>query len=182
MVVTTDFLINKFMLTRTQKKKLVDDLSDKIKRQKSLIFTDITSVNVAQISKLRRELRGVEVDYKVAKKTLINLALKQENQNFNLESLRGSLALAFGYNDPISPIRALSKFAKENDKLKILGGIMEGEILTLNEIKELASLPSRDGLIALIVYGIKAPINAFVNVLQGNIRNLIGALNALANK
>lgn len=169
------------MLTKIQKKKLIDDLSDKIKRQKSLIFTDITGVNVAQVSKLRRELRQAGVDYKVAKKTLIDLAFKQENQDFNLESLRGSLALAFGYDDPISSIKFLSKFTKENNKLKILGGIMEGKILTLNEIKELASLPSRDGLIALVVGGVKAPINRLVNVLQGNIRSLIGVLNALAN-
>ena len=161
------------MLTRAQKEKLIEELADKIKRQKSLVFTDITGINVAQIQDLRKKLREAEIEYKVAKKTLIHLALDKEKQDIDISNFRGSIGLAFGYKDSIAPIKIISKFAKENKKLKVLAGIMEKKVLTLEEIKELANLPSRDELLAMLVGSLKNPISRFVNVLQGNIRNLL---------
>ena len=161
------------MLTKKQKEEVIKDLADKIKRQKSLVFTDIGGVNVAQVQDLRKKLREAEIEYKVAKKTLIHLALDKEKQDIDISNFRGSIGLAFGYKDSIAPIKIISKFAKENKKLKVLAGIMEKKVLTLEEIKELANLPSRDELLAMLVGSLKNPISRFVNVLQGNIRNLL---------
>jgi large subunit ribosomal protein L10 len=175
----TDFFI--YMLTKTQKKKVIEDLADKIKRQHSLVFTDISGVNVSEIQKLRRGLRQAGIEYRVAKKTLINLALKQVKQETDISQLVGSLGLAFSYDDPISPAKIIFKFAKEHKNLKVLGGIMENRFLTFEEVKALSVIPTREELLAKLVWSIKGPIPGFINVLAGNIRNLIGVLDAIKN-
>lgn len=161
------------MLTRKQKEEVVKELADKIKRQQSLIFTDVTGVNVNDVQNLRRKLREAEIEYKVAKKTLIDLALKQAKKEADISGFTGSLALAFSYKDPVMPAKILNNFSKENESLKILGGLMEDKALSLEEVKELAMIPSKDELLAMFVNTLKGPIYGFVNVLQGNIRNLL---------
>lgn len=170
------------MLTKTQKKKVIEDLADKIKRQHALVFTDVSGVNVDEVQKLRRGLRQVGIEYKVAKKSLINLALKQAKQETDISQLAGSLGLAFSYDDPISPAKIIFKFAKEHKNLKVLGGLMENRFLTFEEIRALSLIPTREELLAKLVWSIKGPISGFVNVLAGNLRNLVGVLNAIKNR
>jgi len=169
------------MLTKTQKRELIKELVDKIKRQKSLVFTDISGLNVGEMQKLRRELKRTGIDYKVAKKTLITLALKEAKQDIDITKITGSLGVAFSYEDPISSAKIIFKFAKEHKNLKIVGGIMENRFLTFNEVENLSKIPSKEELLAILVSSIKGPIFGFVNVLQGNLRNLIGVLNAVKN-
>ncbi len=161
------------MLTKEQKKEIVEELTDKIKRQKSLVFTDFRGLKVGEIQDLRKGLRQAEVDYKIAKKTLIKLALKKAKKEVDTSQFEASVALAIGYQDPIMPAKIISKFVREHKNLKILGGLMEDKFLTIEEIKELAKILSKDELLAKFIGSIKAPINGFVNVLQGNIRNLL---------
>ncbi|MFZ5559465.1 MAG: 50S ribosomal protein L10 [Patescibacteria group bacterium] len=170
------------MLTKTQKKKVIDELADKIKRQQCLIFTDAKGIKVNEIQKLRRELKKAEAEYRVAKKTLMSLAIKKEKKDIDISQFEGSLALVFGYKDPISIIKILANFAKTNENLKILGGIVEDKYLTPDEIKELAKIPSREELLAKLVWSIKSPITGLVNILEGNIRNLLGVLNVISNQ
>ena len=167
------------MLTRNQKEEVVKDLADKIKRQKSLIFTDAKGVKVKDVQKIRRELKKLEAEYKVAKKTLMELALKKEKKEMDLSQFSGSLATSFGYKDPISLIKVLAKLAKENENFKILGGMVEDRIVSADEIKALSKIPSKEILLAQLVGYIKGPISGFVNVLNGNMINLIGVLNAI---
>jgi len=170
------------MLTKKQKQEIVEELADKIKRQQSLIFTDITGVNVSDMQSLRKELRQSEIEYKVAKKSLIDLALNQEKIDIDISNLDGSLALAFAYNDPIMPAKIIYDFSKKNKNLKILGGIMEDKFLDVDKIKQLALIPLKPELLAMLIGSLKAPINGFVNVLEGGIRNLVGILNAIREK
>jgi large subunit ribosomal protein L10 len=167
------------MLTRKQKEQIVEELAGKIKRQKSLIFTDATGVKVKDIQKIRRELKKLEAEYRVSKKSLMELALKKENKEMDLSGFSGSLASSFGYQDPISLIKVLAKLSKENKNFKILGGMVEGKVLSAIEIKELSKIPSREVLLAMFVGSIKGPINGFVNALKGNLRNLVGVLSAI---
>lgn len=167
------------MLTKTQKKKVIEDLADKIKRQQCLIFTDAKGIKVNEIQKLRRELKKADAEYRIAKKTLIDLAFKQEKTEINMSQFVGSLALAFGYKDPLSVVKILVNFAKAHENLKILGGLMEGRFLTIEEIGELAKIPSREELLAKLVWSMKFPVAGLVNIFRGNLRNLIGVLNAL---
>jgi len=170
------------MLTKKQKEQIVQELADKMKRQQSLIFTDITGVNVSGMQSLRRELRQSGIEYKVAKKSLIDLALNQEKIDADISNLNGSLALAFAYNDPIMPAKIIYDFSKKNKNLKILGGIMENKFLDVDKIKQFALIPLKPELLAMLIGSLKAPINGFVNVIGGGIRNLVGILNAIKEK
>jgi len=124
-------------------------------------------------------LKKLEAEYRVAKKSLMEIALKKEKKQMDLSQFSGSLALSFGYKDPISLIKTLTKFAKENEKFKILGGIVEDRVVSIDEIKVLSKIPSKEILLAQLVGCIKGPISGFVNVLNGNMRNLVGVLNAI---
>jgi len=170
------------MLTKKQKEQVIEDLTDRIKRQKVLVFTDFSGLKVSETRDLRKKLREAGMEYKVAKKTLIKLALEKAKKVADIMQFKSSVALVFGYNDPIMPAKIISGFSKEHNKLKVLGGLMEDKVLTVEEIKELAKIPSREELLAKLVWSIKSPVSGFVNVLSGNIRNLIGILTALQNK
>jgi len=167
------------MLSKTQKKKVIDDLADRIKRQQILIFTDVSGVNVNDMQKLRRNLRKAEIEYRVAKKSLINLALKKVKQDVDVSDMAGSLGLAFSYADPISPAKIIFEFSREHKNLKVLGGIVGNRFLGFEEVEALSRIPSRDELLSRLINTIKGPISGFVNILAGSLRNLIGALNAI---
>ena len=96
--------------------------------------------------------------------------------------LTGPNAIALGYDDPVVPAKIISEFAKDHDKLEIKAGMISGKVIGAEGIKSLASLPSKEVLVAQVLGGLNAPITGLVNVLQGNIRNLVYALNAIAEK
>jgi len=161
------------MLTKAQKQQLIEELADKLERQKGLVFTDFRGLKVWEIENLRKELKEAGIEYKVAKKTLIKWALEKAKKKIDISQFKDSVALAFGYQDPITPIKIISKFAREHKHLEILGGLMDDELLTVEGVKELAKIPSRDELLAKFVGSLKSPIRGFINVLEGNIRNLL---------
>lgn len=170
------------MLNKQQKKQLVEELSDKLKRQNILIFTDFRGLKVDEMQELREKLREADGEYKVARKTLIKLALEKADKEMDMNQFEASLALTFGFSDPIIPTKIISKFSKEHKELGVLGGMMDDKVLSAEEIKELAKIPSQEELLAKLVGSIKSPISGFVNALKGNIRNLIGVLSAIDNK
>ena len=169
------------MLTKQQKQQLIEELADKLKRQKSLVFTDFRGLKVGELQDLRKKLKEAGAEYRVAKKTLIKLVLDKAKKKIDTSQFKDSMALAFGYQDPIMPAKVISKFAKEHKDLKILGGLMDDDFLTIDEVEELASIPSRDELLIKLIASLKSPISGFVNVLEGSIRNLIGILGAIKN-
>jgi len=162
-----------FMLTKKQKEQIIEDLADRIKCQKILVFTDFSGLKVSETRDLRKKFKAEGIEYKAAKKTLIKLALEKAKKVADIMQFKSSVALAFGYNDPITPAKIISKFSKEHDKLKILGGLMDNKVLTVEEIKELAKILSKEELLAKLVWSIKSPVSGFVNVLSGNLRNLM---------
>lgn len=168
-----------FMLTKQQKTEIIKDLTDKIKRQKGLVFTDFRGLKVGEIQDLRKQLKAAGIEYKVTKKTLIKLALEKAKKEVDTAQFEGSVALTLGYEDPIMPAKIISKFAREHKNLKILGGMIEDKFLTIEEVRELALIPSKDELLIKLIASLKSPISGFVNVLGGSIRNLIGILGAI---
>ncbi|MFC1629651.1 50S ribosomal protein L10 [Patescibacteria group bacterium] len=168
--------------TREQKQQTVEVLKEKIKKQKAIIFVDFTGLKVKNLTGLRNDLKASESEFKVAKRNLIEIALKESKVDINLEELKGEIALVFGYKDQISPSKMVWQFSKKNQNLKILGGFSENKFLKSEEIIELAKLPSREELLARLVGSTKAPISGFVNVLQGNLRNLVYILSQISNK
>lgn len=165
------------MLTREQKKKLIDKLAEKLKQTKSAVFADYKGLKVSQMKELRRLLKDAEAEFKVAKKTLIDLALKKAGiKETSVKNMSGQIALAFDFKDGVSAAKTIDKFAKKNEGLKILGAILEGKFLGEGDAKALAKVPSREQSLARLVGVLNAPLSGFVSVLGGNLRNLVFVL------
>ena len=165
-----------------EKKQIVEEIKEKIENAQSVVLVDYRGLKVDEVTELRRNYTNAGVDYKVYKNTMARFAFKEMGlEEFN-EYLVGPNAIAFGFDDPVQAAKVTNDFAKEHKNLEIKAGIVDGEIIGLDEIKDLASLPSREILIAQTLGGLNAPITGFANVLQGTIRNLVYALNAIAEK
>lgn len=166
------------MITRDQKAKILDDLKDKVAKQKAMVFVDFTGLKVKDISRLRRELKKNQNEMRVAKKTLLNLALKDKNLEIAKDKLTGEVALIFGFKDEISPAKIIYQFSKTNPAIKILGGFLENKFKEIEEIVALAQLPSREELLARLVGLVASPMTGFVRVLQAPLEACVFVIKA----
>jgi large subunit ribosomal protein L10 len=160
-------------LTREQKQEIVNNLEEKINRQKAMVFTASEGLKAEEIFELRRKLKEKDCLLSVVKKTLADRIFKKNEINCDAKEMAGQLALIFGFKDQISPAKISYKFSQTNKKLKILGGFFENNFINTEKVVELAKIPSKEELLAQFVRSIKAPVANFVNVLQGNIKGLL---------
>lgn len=167
------------MLTRKQKEEIISDLSDKIGKTKSMVFVEFTGMETGEMGELRRELKKNKAELKVAKKTLVELALGKHDFKVDLDKFKTQVAVAFGYNDEFSAVKALDNFAKKHSALKLLAGFIGKDYYEQSALAVLAKLPSREELLARLVGTISAPVSGFVNVLQGNMRGLVTVLSKI---
>lgn len=167
------------MQTKAQKKELVKDLAQKIKESKSVVFADFKGVKVKDLTELKKELRKEGISFKVLKKTLINIALKEAGVEASTKEMEGQVAISTSPKDEVAPAKIISKFSKANENIKILGGVLESKSMTIEEVKSLAMLPSKEELLGKLVGTIQAPISGFANVLAGNIRGLVQVLKGI---
>lgn len=170
------------MLTKSQKTKLVEEFGERFKKQKIAIFSDFRGVSVAKSQELRRNLKKQDGEFKVTKKTLFDRALSRAGIDFSTKKLEGELGVAFGYGDQVEPAKLLAKFSKENETFKILGGILEGKILSKEDIIALSKLPSWEMLLGQLVGALISPIRGLVTVLGGNTRNLVVVLTKIKDR
>jgi large subunit ribosomal protein L10 len=165
-----------------EKKKIVKELTQKIKESKAMVLTDYRGLTVEQDTELRTALRKAGVEYRVVKNTLTRFAIKENGLEGLDPYLNGPTAIAISDTDPVAPAKVLSEYAKKYEKLELKAGVVEGRIIDINGIKSLADLPPREVLIAKVLGGFNAPLAGLVNVLNGNIRGLVVALNAIAEQ
>lgn len=162
----------------------VKNLTDKIADAKSFILVDYRGLTVNQVNTLRQKVKKAKGELKVAKNTLLKLALKntlageKQLDNFK-EALTGPTMVLFSFDDPIAPLKVLSEFAKEVELSKIKVGLLGTTFLSTDKVEELAKLPGKDELRAKTINQLNAPIYGFVNVLSGNIRKLVYVLNSI---
>lgn len=142
------------------------------------ILTDYRGLSVPQIQELRSNLRASQAEMKVAKNTLTKIAAHGRDINGLDDNLVGPTALVFAWEDPAQPAKVIRDFARSSGILSIKIGVMEGEILTAEQITAIADLPSRDELIAKVVGGIASPLYGLVNVMSGPARSLAYVLQA----
>ena len=154
-----------------QKKQIVDEIADKLKSSVSTVVVDYRGLNVAEVTELRKQLREAGVDYKVYKNSMTRRAAEAADLADLNESLVGPNAIAFSTEDVVAPAKILNDFAKTHDALEIKGGVIEGNIASADEMKALASLPSREGLLSMLL-----------SVLQAPMRNLALATKAVADQ
>jgi large subunit ribosomal protein L10 len=164
------------------KKQLVSKLAEKLKNSVSGVLVDYKGITVENDIKLRVEMRKAGVYYSVQKNSIIRLAAKEAGINGLDDALNGTTAIAISENDLTSAAKILSKFAEGKDNFNIKAGFVEGKTVSAADVDVLANLPSKEVLVAKFLGGMNAPISGFVNVLNGNLRGLVVALNAIAEK
>jgi large subunit ribosomal protein L10 len=165
-----------------QKKALVASLSDKLKNSCAGVIVNYKGINVSDDTKLRKELRESGVEYFVVKNTLLQRAAKEAGLDGLEPVLEGTTAIAISKEDHVAAARILCKFADENDFFKAKAGFIEGKVISEAEVNNLAKLPTKEVLVAKALGGLNAPISGFVTVLNGTIKGLVVALNAIAEK
>lgn len=168
--------------TKQQKEVIVKELAEKLKGSKAVVFSDYKGLKVKDMTLLRKELRAEGVDLSVVKKTLINIALKDAGIEMDVRALEGQIAIAVSEKDEVAAAKIIAKLAKANENLKIVGGVLGTKELTVEEVNALAKLPSKEELLSKLVGTLNAPISGFVNVLAGNMRGFVTALQAIADK
>ena len=165
---------------RLEKEKKVAEIKEDLSRARIIVLTDFRGLNVAQMNKLRRTLQQDGVKYRVVKNTLTKIAAGETGLDDLKEYLEGPMGIAYGFDDPLEPVKTLVKFAKENsDKFSLKGGVLESRVLDVDSLKQLADLPPKEVLLSRTLGSLQAPLSAFVNVLQANIRNLVYVLQAV---
>lgn len=151
------------------KKETVAQITDKLNNSKSVIIFNYKSSSVSDMQELRKELKKVDSEVKVYKNTLVRRALDDKNVDLSSE-LEGQNAIIFG-KEILEPIKALDEFAKNHGNVKLVAGLVEGEVVSLDTIKEYASIPSMEGLLTMFAGG-----------LIEHVKNLSIALNLYADK
>lgn len=163
------------------KKQAVTALAEEIKKANVGILVDYKGITVADDTKLRKGLREAGDSYKVVKNTLLKRALADAGIVGLDELLKSTTAIATG-EDYVSAAKVLASYAKGNEDFKIKGGFLDGAAVDAAGIKNLAELPSKEVLVAQVLGGLNAPISGFVTVLNGTLKGLVVALNAIAEK
>jgi len=164
------------------KKKIVQDLSERFSKAAVVIVTDYKGLDVAAINDLRRRLRKEEIEYQVVKNSLMIRASQETDVALIKETFKGPSAVAMSYSDPIAPAKVLTEFARDHDVFAIKVGVMDGKILELNQIKALAALPAREVLLGSFVSVLNNVPTGFVRTIAEIPRSLLNVLQAVKDQ
>lgn len=154
------------------KQSIIDEITNNVKESSSFIFLDNNGLTVSETMELRRKLRESDSELKIYKNTLVARALKELNIDVESE-LNGPKVVAFG-KDIIEPIKIVNNFSKKHDKLVMKIGIVDGKVTELDELKKLATIPSREGLLTMFASGLLAIPKDFAICLDLHSKNLEG--------
>jgi large subunit ribosomal protein L10 len=153
------------------KQEAVDVVTAKLRESVTTVVADYRGLNVAQVTELRKQLREAGIEFQVLKNSLVRRATAAAELSELDSVLTGPTAIAFSKEDAVAPAKILSDFAKKNDALEIKGGVVEGQVVGVDQINALAALPSREGLLSMLL-----------SVLQAPVRNFALAVKAVADK
>ena len=169
-------------MERQKKQKVVEELSEKLKRMNSMFLTEYSGLNVAQMTKIRKELRNMDVEFSVVKNSLLRIASGGTKAEALKDHFNGPNAIVCIYKDPVGAAKAITGFIKDMPKLKLKVGFLGSQTLTPDEILKLATLPSREILIAKLMGLLQGTPQRLVYVLSGNMNKLMMTLNAIKSK
>ncbi|MEY8371016.1 50S ribosomal protein L10 [Aerococcaceae bacterium 50-4] len=153
-----------------KKQQEVNAVVEKMQAANSIVVVDYLGLSVEEVTELRKQLREAGVEFKVIKNTIMRRALDAQELDYHEEVFQGPTAVAFGMEDAVAPAKILSDFAKNAEALELKGGILEGNVLSKEEIKQIAKLPNREGLLSMLL-----------SVLQAPVRNVAYAVKAVAD-
>ncbi len=170
-------------LTRDQKAEQLTELKDKISRAQSVIFTHYIGLTVAEVSDLRKKLKVAGAEMKVAKKTLMNIAAKEQGMpELPDQMMDGPVACIFSFNDPITGAQVAFAYGKDHPQVSFVGGLFEGKLLSQSDAKTLAQIPSKQVLLAQFMGMIRSPITKFASMCSSPLSGFARALSEKAKK
>ena len=172
-------MINK---NRQIKEAKVAEIKEKLEKATSVVLSKYQGLTVEDITKLRREIQKAGGDYMVTKNTLAKIAVKGTEYEALTEKLSGPIALAFGFEDPVTPAKAVAKFIKDTKKGTIVGAVLDGKLLTEAETRALAELPTKDELYAKMLGSINSPASGIANSINAVLSQLTRAMAAVRDQ
>ena len=162
--------------------KIVEDLEEKFSRSKVVILTNFNGLDVATMSLLRRQLREAKVEYRVVKNSLLARASENSSVALIKDKMKEASAVAYSFDDPVAPAKVLSAFAKDNEKLIIKAGVLQGKVLDEAAVVALSNLPSREVLLGQMMSVMVGVPTAMVRALNNIPQKFLFALTALKEK
>jgi large subunit ribosomal protein L10 len=165
-----------------EKQKIAEDLHERFSKSAIVVVTDYKGLDVSAMNDLRRKLREEDIEFQVAKNTLLMRAAKDTEVALIQDYFKGPSAVAFSYKDPVAPAKILAQFAKDNKKLEIKGGVLKDKVLDVNAIKALAKLPSREVLLGQLLSVINEVPSSFVRTIAEIPRSLLNVLTAIRDQ
>ncbi len=169
-------------MPRPEKIHAVENLKHKFSAAKGIVLADFTGLTVAEANELRRKCKEAQVEYRVVKNTLAQIAAKEAQIAELVDHFRGPVAIAMSEIDSIAPARVLNSFRKEAQKPTFRVGYVEGRLFTAEELLRIANLPPREGLVAQVIGAIQGPMAQIVWTLEGMLRNLVSVLDQAAKQ
>lgn len=170
------------MITKEKKSKQIAELTERFARSKAVVFTEYKGLTVEEMAALRTLLKEAGAEYKIAKNTLINIAVKDTPIEAAKAFFVGPTGVAFGFDDPVAAAKKVLEYSGKNDKLKIKSGIVEGKLMSPDELKALSKLPSRNVLLGMMAGTFQAPAAKLAGDLYATVAQLAYALEAVKNK
>lgn len=169
--------------SKAEKQKIVEKIQQDLNKARSVVFVDIQGLKSKDQLVLRRKLKGVDGGLKIAKKTLISLAMKNfpcdNAADSDAKNLEGEIALVIANKDELNPLKSAFEFSRQNENLKIIGGIFDQNFYAGEKIMEIAQLPGKEELLARLVGSLASPMSGLANVLQGNLKDLVVVLSKI---
>ena len=170
------------MSTKAFKDEKIEKIKEKVDKAQVAILTNYQGLTVEEITKLRRSIQQGGGDYMVTKNTLTKIAIKDTPYEVLSDSLKGPSAIAFGFEDPVSPAKALSKFIKDAKKGEIVAAVLEGKLLTAQEAKALSNLPTKEELYAKMLGCVNSPATGIVGSINAVMAQLTRAMAAVRDQ
>lgn len=170
------------MATKAFKENKIKEIKEKLEKAQVAILTEYKGLSVEEITSLRRKLQKEEGDYTVTKNTLAKIAAKGTDFEVLIDSFKGPIALAFGFKDQVSPAKVVAGFIKEAKKGEILGAALDGKLLSAEEAKALANLPSKEEIYAKMLGCINSPASGIANSMNAVLTQLVRTLDAVKEK
>jgi large subunit ribosomal protein L10 len=169
-------------VNRSEKQQQIDQLRDHFDRASFTIVAGYKGLSVADVTRFRDALRKVDGRFRVVKNTMARRAVADRPTAPLAAHFKGPVGVVFAFGDPAAAAKVVQEFAKEAEKFGVAAGVMEGSLLTAAQVAEIADLPSREQLLARMLASMNSPVVGLVNVLSGNLRNLVGVLSAIAER
>jgi large subunit ribosomal protein L10 len=171
------------MVTLEQKKKIVEGLTSRFEKATGVYLVDFETMNVEQVNKFRGELRKVNAEYVVAKNTLIAKALETiEGKEFPADKLKGQSGVVLAYDDPTVPSKVIKKAFEKDEKPKLKAALLDGQLFDGSQLKQIASLPSKEDMIAAIMGSLSAPASGIAGSMGALIRDIASMIEEVAKK